>query len=156
MNLRVRDPLSPATLVEVRLGQMHTRQRLAIEREHEARASGEGFTFLHIQNMSIKQMIIEVILCATGTYWRGHANAGKVQLRRNDVRLPRLPEAFDEFTILHLSDLHADMSASAMERVAELALGLEYDLCVLTGDYRGRMYGDFKPCIQGVARLREV
>ena len=35
---------------------MHARQRFAIEREHEARASGEGFTFLHIQNMSIKQL----------------------------------------------------------------------------------------------------
>ena len=137
MNLRVRDPLSPLSLVETRLGQMHARQRLAIEREHEAKALGRGFTFLHMQNMSIKQMMIEVILRATGTYWWGHANAGKVQLRRNDVRLPRLPQAFDGFTILHLSDLHADMSASALERVAELALGLEYDLCVLTGDYRG-------------------
>ena len=63
---------------------MHARRRLAIEREHEAKALGQGFTFLHIQNMSIKQMMIEVILRATGTYWRGHANAGKVQLRRND------------------------------------------------------------------------
>jgi hypothetical protein len=123
MNLRVRDPLSPLTLVETRLGQMHARQRLATEREHEAKALGKGFTFLHIQSMSIKQMMIEVILRATGTYWRGHANAGKAQLRRNDVRLPRLPEAFDGFTILHLSDLHADMSASALEHVAELVLG---------------------------------
>jgi predicted MPP superfamily phosphohydrolase len=79
-----------------------------------------------------------------------------VQLRRNDVRLPRLPEAFDGFTILHLSYLHADMSASVMERVTELALGLEYDLCVLTGDYRGRMYGDCGPCLEGVARVRDV
>ena len=98
---------------------MHARQRLAIESGHEAKALGQGFAFLHMQNMSIKQMMIEVILCATGTYWWGHANAGKLQLRRNDVRLPRLPEAFDGFTILHLSDLHADMSASALERVAE-------------------------------------
>jgi hypothetical protein len=156
MNLRVRDPLSPLALVEARLGQSHARRRLDIEREHEAKALGQGFTFLHIRNMSIKQMMIEVILRATGTYWRGHANAGKVQLRRNDVRLPRLPQAFDGFTILHLSDLHSDMSACAMERVAELTLGLQYDLCVLTGDYRGLTYGDFEPCIEGVARVREV
>ena len=72
------------------------------------------------------------------------------------MRLPRLPKVFAGFTILHLSDLHADMSAPALERVAELVLGLEYDLCVLTGDYRGRTYGDYKPCLEGVARLREV
>jgi predicted MPP superfamily phosphohydrolase len=29
---------------------------------------------------------------------------------RNTVHLPTLPHVFDGFTILHLSDLHADMS----------------------------------------------
>ena len=48
-------------------------------------------------------------------------------------------------TILHLTDLHVDMSASALERVAELALDLEYDLCVLTGDYRGRCTATTSP-----------
>src|SRR6202034_2198782 len=98
MNLRVCDPLSPPALVEARLGPSHARRRLAIEREHEAKALGQGFTFLHIRDMSIKQMMIEVILRATGTYWRGHANAGKLQLRRNDVGLLRLPQVFDGFT----------------------------------------------------------
>jgi uncharacterized protein len=91
----------------------------------------------------------------TGTYWWGRANAGKVQLRRKTVRLPTLPSAFDSFTILHLSDLHADISGSAMRRTAELVLDLDYDLCVLTGDYRGRTHGDCMPCLEGVARLRE-
>jgi uncharacterized protein len=149
-SLRIRDPDVALKLLETRLGRMHARQRLDIERDHEAKASGQGLT-LHI-----KQMMIEAILRATGAYWWGHANARKVQLRRNDVRLPRLPKAFDGFTILHLSDLHADMSAPALDRVAQLALGLEYDLCVLTGDYRGRTYGDYKPCLEGVARVREA
>jgi hypothetical protein len=91
----------------------------------------------------------------TGTYWWGRANAGKVQLTRNTVCLPNLPGAFDGFTILHLSDLHADISGSAMRRTAELVLDLDYDLCVLTGDYRGRTHGDCMPCLEGVARLRE-
>ena len=143
-------------MLETRLGPVCMRRRLDIEREHAAKARGREFSFLHIHNMSIKQMVIEAVLRATGTYWRGHANAGKVRLRRNDVRLPRLPKAFDGFTILHLSDLHADMSVAAMQRAAELALGLNYDLCVLTGDFRGRTHGDYKPCLEGVARLREA
>ena len=36
-----------------------------------------------------------------------------------------------------LSDLHVEMSETAMERVVELSRGVDYDLCVLTGDYRG-------------------
>ena len=43
-----------------------------------------------------------------------------------------------------------------MQRAAELAHGLGYDLCVLTGDYRGRTHGDCRPCLEGVARLREA
>ena len=43
-----------------------------------------------------------------------------------------------------------------MQRAAELALGLEYDLCVLTGDYRGRTYGDCRPCLESVSSLREA
>jgi uncharacterized protein len=106
--------------------------------------------------MPTMQVMIEAILRATGTYWWGRANARKVQLRHNEGTLPRLPKAFDGFTILHLSDLHADMSACALKRVAELVLGLEQDICVMTGDYRGRTYGDYKPCLEGVAHLREV
>ena len=102
------------------------------------------------------QAMIEIALRVTGTYWRGRANAGKVQLRRNTVHLPDLPSAFDGFVILHLSDLHADLSGRAMQRVAELARDLDYDLCVFTGDYRGRTHGDCKPCLEVVAHLCEV
>ena len=127
---------------------------MGIEREHEEQAFGQGLTFLHIDNMPLAQVMIEALLRATGTYWRGRANASKVQLKLNEVRIARLPKAFDEFTILHLSDLHADMSAPAMQRANHMVRDLAYDLCVLTGDYRGRTFGDYGPCIESVAPLR--
>ena len=43
-----------------------------------------------------------------------------------------------------------------MHRAAELARGLDYDLCVLTGDYRGRTHGDCRPTLEGMSRLREA
>jgi hypothetical protein len=100
--------------------------------------------------------IIEAVLRVSGTYWRGHANAARVVLRCNVVHSPRLPPAFDGFTILHISDLHADMSAAAMAQTARIAAGVSYDLCVLTGDYRGRTYGPFQPCLRGLLPLREA
>jgi uncharacterized protein len=142
--------------LETRLGPVHARLRLSMEREHEAKAFGQGPSFLHLENMPVMQAIIELVLRLTGTYWLGLANAGKVQLRRNIVRLAGLPGAFDRVAILHLSDLHADVSGPAMRRAAEIARGLDYDLCVLTGDYRGRTHGDCRPCLEGVARLREA
>ena len=152
---RLLDPDEALRRLEIRLGSLHAKLRLGMEREYEAQAFGRGLNFLHIENMPLMQALIETILRGTGTYWRGRANAGKVQVNRNTVHLPTLPQAFDGFTILQLSDLHADMCDTAMRRAAELARGLAYDLCVLTGDYRGRTYGDYKPCLDGVASLRE-
>ena len=152
---RLLDPDEALRRLETRLGPLHAQLRLGMEREHEAQAFGQGLSFLHLENMPVMQALIEVALRITGTYRLGLANAGKVELRRNVVRLARLPSAFEGFTILHLSDLHADLSGPAMRRAAEIARGVDYDLCVLTGDYRGRTHGDCGPCLEGVARLRE-
>ena len=153
---RLLNPDEARLRLESRLGPLHARLRLGIESEHEAQAFGQGLSFLHLENLPLMQVGIEMVLRATGTYWRGLANAGKVQLRRNTVHLPNLPSAFDGFVILHLSDLHADLSGRAMQRVAELAHDLDYDLCVFTGDYRGRTHGDCRPCLEAVAHLREA
>jgi uncharacterized protein len=153
---RLLDPDEALRRLETRLGPLHAHLRLGIEREHDAQAFGQGLSFLNLENLPLMQATIEIALRVTGTYWRGRANARKVQVRRNIVRLPNLPGAFDGFTVLHLSDLHADLSGPAMQRAAELAHGLAYDLCVLTGDYRGRTHGDCRPCLEGVARLREA
>jgi predicted MPP superfamily phosphohydrolase len=142
--------------LENRLGRLHARLRLGMEREHEAQAFGQGLTFLHLENMPIMQAAIEIALRGSGTYWRGRANAAKVIVKRNVVALPTLPASFDGFTILHLSDLHADMSQDALRRAAELVSDLKYDLCVLTGDFRGLTHGDYIPSLELVARLREA
>ena len=55
-----------------------------------------------------------------------------------------MPASFDGFTILHISDLHVDMNDGAMRRLIELLPTVSYDLCVLTGDYRGKTYGPYR------------
>ena len=41
-----------------------------------------------------------------------------------------------------------------MKRLAELLPRMDYDLCVLTGDYRGATYGAFDAALEGLARVR--
>jgi uncharacterized protein len=55
---------------------------------------------------------------------------------------------------LHISDLHADMNEAAMGNLVQLVKGIRYDLCVLTGDYRGKTFGPFEPALAGVAMVR--
>ena len=35
--------------LEIRLGPLHARQRLGIERDHEAQVFGQGLTFFHLE-----------------------------------------------------------------------------------------------------------
>jgi predicted MPP superfamily phosphohydrolase len=140
--------------LEQRLGRVYARQRLGIEHDHEAQLFGQGLNFLHIENWYSVHAVIRNALRLTGLYGRGVRNAADVAVRHNSVRIKTLPARFDGYCILHISDLHADVSAPAMQRVLELLSGLRYDLCVLTGDYRGKTYGPFAECLEGVARVR--
>ena len=57
----------------------------------------------------------------------------RLELRRRDLALPRLPQSFDGYEILHLSDLHIGSMAPGAEHVLAAAR-LEADLVVCTGD----------------------
>jgi uncharacterized protein len=140
--------------LERRLGRMHARQRLGIETAHEAQLFGQGINFFHIENWYSIHSVIRNALRLTGLYGRGRRNAEHVLVRHNDVRSGELPPLFDGFTILHISDMHVDMSEGAMRRVIELVGGLDYDLCALTGDYRGKTFGPFDAAVDGMARVR--
>ncbi len=139
--------------LEIRLGPLHARQRLGIERDHEAQIFGQGLTFFHLENSSWAEWIVRNVLKATGLYWRARQNAERILVKRNDVTFKTLPSLFEGFTILHISDLHVDMNEVAMNRLIELVGNMQYDVCVLTGDYRGRTFGPFQPALDGVARV---
>src|SRR5207249_9768661 len=140
--------------LEGRLGPLHARQRLGIETDHEAQIFGQGLLSFHIENWYPVHSVIRNALKLTGLYWRGRRNTGSILVKRNDVMFKELPPLFDGFTILHLSDMHVDMNEAAMQRLIELVGGMRYDLCVLTGDYRGKTFGPFEAALEGVARVR--
>ena len=130
------DPQIRAYL-ETRLGAKFARQRLGIERDHEAQVFGQGLNFFHFENLTALPTLIRTVLKVSGAYRPGQRNAANVEIRHNIVESRLAPASFDGFKLLHLSDLHADISELAMARVCELLRDLTYDVCVLTGDYRG-------------------
>ncbi len=140
--------------LEQRLGRLHAKQRLGIENDHDLRVFGGGLNFFHVENWYSVHSVIRTALKLTGLYGRGRRNAARIRVTHNEVKSPRLPPLFDGFTILHISDLHVNMNEPAMRRIAELADELRYDLCVLTGDYRGKTFGPFDATLTGLARIR--
>ena len=140
--------------LERRLGRQHAKVRLGIERDHEAQIFGQGLNFFHIENWYSVHSVIRGVLKLTGLYWRGRKNAERIQVRHNDVISKTLPSEFDGFTLLQISDPHVDMNEGAMRRLTELLPHLSYDVCVLTGDYRGPTFGPFDSALEGLRRVR--
>jgi uncharacterized protein len=143
-----------ANQLEQRLGRLHAKQRLGIEKDHEAQIFGQGINFFHIENWYSIHSLIRNALKLGGVFWWGQSNAERVQVRHNYIRCRRLPPAFDGFTVLHISDLHVDMNEGAMRRLQELLPDLQYDICVITGDYRAATFGPFDDALEGMRRLR--
>lgn len=98
--------------------------------------------------------------------------ANRLQLVSVEARLPRLPEAWDGFRILQLSDIHYDdiFSVTPLRKAIDQVIRLRPDLVVLTGDYvtapwrqsrrreitpstRGKAKA-IEPCAQWLAKLR--
>jgi len=149
------DQLDYKTL-EQRIGRVHLKQRLGIESDYEANIfrSGRGSWFFHLENWYSIHSVIRNCLRLVGLHGRGRRNALKVQVRHNQIRLPRLPKAFHGFRILHLSDLHLDMNDQTVHAQSESVRDLDYDLCVLTGDYRAKTFGPHEPALKGMEQLR--
>lgn len=138
-----------------RLGKTYARQRLGLEHDHQAQVFGQGLNFFHPENLPFAKQLIAGVLIASGLYWRGLRNARDVEVTRNSIASSRLPKAFDGYTLLHLSDLHTDMSDAITEKVARLVGDCDYDACVMTGDYRAQTSGSPDAALAGMARIRD-
>ncbi|MGY4575273.1 metallophosphoesterase [Bradyrhizobium pachyrhizi] len=127
-----------------RIGADHVVRRLGIEAAHEKQVFGQGTLLFNVENWKLAPRIIETALKVAGLHGRARRNADQVEVRRNLVTSARLPAAFDGFTMLQLSDLHADISQDAMRHLMDIVSDIACDICVLTGDYRGKTYGPFE------------
>ena len=139
-----------------RVGKAHLRQRIGIETEHAADRFGQGRTFIHIENWHTAAAVIRFVLKITNLSGRGRANILNFQVRHNHVELVHLPTQFAGMTILHLSDLHLDSIKGFPDCLAQKIRDLDYDFCVLTGDYLFRTHGAHDEAMAGLERLCRV
>src|SRR5262249_57675687 len=72
---------------------------------------------------------------------RGERNARNAVVRTLRFTFDSLPAAFCGFTLLHLSDIHADGLTGLSESLSRRLQDLQVDVCVLTGDYRYKARG---------------
>jgi hypothetical protein len=136
-----------------RVGEWHLRQRLGVERDHVDQIFGRGRNFFHVENWYSIHVFFRAFLRLTGLYRMGQRNAADMRLHHHDVAVRHLDPALDGFRILHLSDLHVDMRADIVDAMIRRVQEAEYDICVLTGDYRSRTYDGYDETLAGMERL---
>lgn len=160
MTSKAKTPNTPDELLQyrlsLRLGPVHARQRMAIEREAEALVFGRNHRSFHLENLANAPNLIRFCLQATGLFRRARNNSRQLTTVHNRFILPDLPEAFEGLRILHLTDLHVDMDEQNLQAVMRHIEPLDYDLCVLTGDYRKLTWGPVEDALDGMTRLRQA
>jgi len=141
-------------ILQERVGRIHLQQRLGIETDYERRIFGQGRTFFHIENWRGLRFFIRNSLRLALLHGRAHRNARRIVLRHNPVPLAALPRAFHNYRILQISDLHLDMAADFPHVLIEAVRRVEYDLCVLTGDYRAETFGPYAAALDALRQVR--
>lgn len=141
--------------LEQRLGRVHARLRLEIEARSGHHVFGGGSNFFHPENWYSTHALIKYCLKLSGFHKRGVRNARNIQLKHNEFFVSKLPASFEDFRLLHLSDLHVDMDLEATRAMAATIRDLDYDLCVLTGDYRARTFGPYDKTLEAMRLITE-
>ncbi|MGB9866417.1 MAG: metallophosphoesterase [Bacillota bacterium] len=96
---------------------------------------------------------VTLVLLASFLLWSGAIEPRLVKVDRVVVEVPGLPEAFEGFTFLHLSDLHSTTFGPGQERLLGLLLKEDFDAVAFTGDMVDSSTGDSRPLVELLAGL---
>jgi hypothetical protein len=80
----------------------------------------------------------------------------RIVVRHNDVWFNQFPPSIAA-VIRRLQhsphrDMRVDLNEAAMRHLVELVADLRYDICVLSGGFRGKTFGPFETTLDGVFR----
>lgn len=140
-----------------RLGPEAVRSRLESERGGGRPKSGRSSPFAYFEEWFLGPKLLRNALRLSGLYARGQANALAITATRNEFGSERLPVELNGTRVLHLSDLHIDVSAMFQDALFEFVRKVEnYDLCVITGDLRFHTNGDAVPTLKAMGQLRAL
>lgn len=96
---------------------------------------------------------VRFICQALGIYQRGYRKFMDVQLVTNEISFSSLPPELDGLRILQISDLHLDLDPALTSVIASIIQDLDYDLALITGDYRDDTKGCISDCLEYMHRV---
>ncbi len=139
--------------IEKRIGRNHFAKRLRRQVKHSAIQFDEGGFQFHWENFEPSFAILRQILRCMGLLKRGMSNAMDYQVEETTVHFKNPPKNFRGFKILQLSDIHIDGILDRGERLREKISRIQFDLCVITGDFRFLTFYDYEKAMAGMEGL---
>ncbi len=127
--------------------------RLSLQVQYSADLMGPGIGSFHLENMERGIKILGWVLKLLGLWRRGQTNIRNHKIVHNIVKIRNLHSSFNGLRILHLSDLHLDVSDDFSAHIGNIVSGQDYDLALLTGDFRFKTYGDYYPALEAIRKL---
>ncbi len=134
-----------------------TRTDLLLKRQHIEQGKLKSWERYghskHQQDHPIRDRILRHSIKLLGLHSRGERNVRNPVVKRLDFFFDHLPDAFEGFTILHLSDLNIDSLPNLAYDLHARLQAFDVDLCVLTGDFRFDTKG---PCDQVYTSMKHL
>lgn len=149
------DPVDAADLemLRQRLGNARFRQRMILQVRHAAGTTHQQAGLVQLARHIDVDRLVARIIKLSGCYGWGYRNFQDIRVERNVFRHSRLPAGLRGLRILQLSDLHLDLEPALTGLIRERLAGLDYDLAVITGDFRNKTDSDHGPSIQEALEL---
>ena len=124
------------------------------------RENARGHNPLARRATRLCKMAVPVLCMITtrmmGIRRRGRANALAIKVIERDFLLPKLPDGFEGFRILQISDTHANLDPAITDTLIQIIENLNYDLVIHTGDFHDRRTIDLVLAVNEWARLSKV
>jgi predicted MPP superfamily phosphohydrolase len=109
--------------------------------------------WLNLEDVIYYNLIMTGAFRLLGLYEKGRENALQICKREITLTFPDLPQAFDGYTILFMSDLHLDGLDGLTEKLQKLLATVSADLFLLGGDLRMETYGSYEEAMARFMRL---
>ncbi len=103
---------------------------------------------------SLTLLLILVAVIVSVIFYNTAMNK-KLNVNTEKVTVMSLDKAYEGFTVLHISDLHASSMGSDLTLWREKLFGKKYSAVVMTGDMVGKS-GEYEPLLSLIHTLKEI
>lgn len=114
--------------------------------EEKKRRGGLGWLVL---------VVLLLVSLAVAGYMFNRGYNQRVKLENASVNIMALDKAYEGFTVLHISDLHASAIGSDLTAWKTLLNGKSYKAVVITGDMVGES-GEYEPFLSLIHNLKQI